>query len=97
MQFSGARMILRWVPSDSLEVALYADGSRRRGTGTWAFVWLAGPIAGPNGFPADGEQSHPWKAAHYPDIGIGNVTNDGVSLDVNWDNALGQFTSITSA
>jgi|HubBroStandDraft_4_1064222.scaffolds.fasta_scaffold00025_47 iron complex outermembrane receptor protein len=94
--FTGVRTTLRLVASDSLEFNLHADASDRTGSGTWAFLWLAGPITGPNGFPADGEQSHPWSAAHYPDVGVSDVSNDGVSLDVNWETWLGTLTSITA-
>ena len=95
-RFTGLRTTLRLVASDTLEFNLHADASNRTGSGTWAIVWLAGPLTGPNGFPANGEQSHPWSAAHYPDIGIGDVSNDGVSLDVNWETAIGKLTSITA-
>jgi len=92
-QFNGVRATLRFVPSDSLDIQLHADGSRRRGSGTWAIIWRGGPLAGLGEF---GEQSHPWSAAHYPDVGIGNVYNRGLSVDVNWQTSLGTFTSISA-
>jgi iron complex outermembrane receptor protein len=89
-QFTGVRTSLRLVPSESLDIQLNADGSRRRGSGTWAIVWSGGPVAGV------GEQSTPWRAPHYPDVGLGDVNNFGTSLDVNWETSIGTLTSISA-
>lgn len=89
-QFAGARGALRFLPNDTLDIQLNADVSRRRGTGSWAYLYRTGPV-----FSAPA-QPDPYRGAHYTDDGVADIDNQGASLNIDWETALGTVTSITA-
>jgi iron complex outermembrane receptor protein len=89
-QFVGARTTLRFLPSDSVEVLLRGDVSRRRGTGVWWVLYGRGLQTAPS------EITTPRRNAHQPDDGWNDVDNNGASLEVNWDLQGVKLTSLSS-
>lgn len=89
LRFAGVSGALRFTPTDTLDIQLNLDSSRRRGTGDWWILYKEGPLVGR-------AYADPRRGNGYRDDGFGDIDNTGGSLNINLDTDFGTFTSITS-
>lgn len=89
-KFASGRGALRLTPSDTLDIQINADISRRRQSGQW---WTFYKNVGTS---ATLPNADPWRGAHYPDDGFNDVDNHGYSGNINWDVGAATLTSITA-